>query len=174
MKRFHVLLDALATCRERHPQLQAVIVGEGYEREHLERVRRELGADDWVSLPGSVSDAELLDLYRRAWVVASASAHEGWGMTLTEAAACGTPAVATRIPDTRTRCSDGRSGLLVGDVDEFAGALDRVLADADLRARLCAGALAARGGAHMGRDCPGHAGSARSRSDSPPRVMRAG
>ena len=115
VKRFHVLLDALATCRERHPQLQAVIVGEGYEREHLEHVRRELGADDWVSLPGSVSDAELLDLYRRAWVVASASAHEGWGMTLTEAAACGTPAVATRIPGHEDAVGDGRSGILVDD-----------------------------------------------------------
>jgi glycosyltransferase involved in cell wall biosynthesis len=142
VKRFHVLLDALATCREHHPQLQAVIVGDGYEREHLERVRRELGADDWVSLPGSVSDAELLDLYRRAWIVASASAHEGWGMTLTEAAACGTPSVATRIPGHEDAVSDGRSGLLVGDVGELAGALDRVLGDADLRARLCAGARA--------------------------------
>src|SRR5262249_451646 len=56
-----------------------------------------LDASEWVSLPGHVSDTELVDLYRRAWLVASASAAEGWGMTITEAAACGTPAVVTDI-----------------------------------------------------------------------------
>ena len=55
-----------------------------------------------------MSDDELLDLYRRAWVVASASAREGWGMTLTEAAACGTPAVATRIAGHADAVVDGR------------------------------------------------------------------
>jgi hypothetical protein len=50
-----------------------------------------------VTLAGKVTDEEIVDLYRRAWVVASASIAEGWGMTLTEAAACGTPAVARRI-----------------------------------------------------------------------------
>ena len=48
-------------------------------------------------LPGRLSDDALVDLYRRAWVLASASAAEGWGMTVTEAAACGTPAVVTDI-----------------------------------------------------------------------------
>ncbi|MET1001222.1 MAG: glycosyltransferase, partial [Acidimicrobiia bacterium] len=52
-----------------------------------------------------------------------------------------TPAVATRIPGHEDAVSDGRSGILVGDVGELAGALDRVLGDAELRTRLCAGAL---------------------------------
>src|SRR5262249_38297042 len=97
VKRFHLLVDALVVNKERHPDLRAVIVGEGYERAALERQIAELGASDWISLPGRVDDVELLDLYRRAWMVASSSAHEGWGMTITEAAACGTPTVATRI-----------------------------------------------------------------------------
>ena len=59
--------------------------------------------------------SELLDLYRQAWVVASASAHEGWGMTLTEAAACGTPAVATRIAGHDDAVLHERTGLLVDD-----------------------------------------------------------
>ena len=45
----------------------------------------------------------------------SASAREGWGMTLTEAAACGTPAVATRIAGHADAVRDGRSGLLADD-----------------------------------------------------------
>ena len=62
-----------------------------------------------------MSDDELLDLYRRSWLVASASAREGWGMTLTEAAACGTPAVATRIAGHADAVVDGVTGLLVDD-----------------------------------------------------------
>ncbi len=62
-----------------------------YERPALEALRDELGATEWVSLPGHVSDDELVSWYRQAWVVASSSQREGWGMTLTEAAACGTP-----------------------------------------------------------------------------------
>src|SRR3546814_15682597 len=57
----------------------------------------ELGLDDAVELRGRVPDEELVELYQRAWVVASASSSEGWGMSLTEAAACGTPAVANHI-----------------------------------------------------------------------------
>jgi len=136
VKRFHLLIDALAAIRERHPGLQLVIAGEGYERDMLERRIAELDAASWISLPGHVDDDEVLSLFRRAWVLASASAHEGWGMTITEAAACGTPAVATRIAGHSDAIVDGRTGLLVDDSAELAHALDRLLADDKLRARL--------------------------------------
>jgi len=102
----------------------------------LEQRIAELDAASWISLPGHVDDDEVLSLFRRAWVLASASAHEGWGMTITEAAACGTPAVATRIAGHSDAIVDGRTGLLVDDAAELAHALDRLLADDKLRARL--------------------------------------
>jgi glycosyltransferase involved in cell wall biosynthesis len=136
VKRFHLLIDALAACKARHPALEAVIVGEGYERERLEAIRHEFGAEDWISLPGYVSDAELLDLYRRAWVVASTSAHEGWGMTITEAGACGTPSVATRIAGHEDAVRDGVTGLLADNEAAFTAALDRMLSDPALRERM--------------------------------------
>jgi glycosyltransferase involved in cell wall biosynthesis len=133
VKRFGALIDSLAPVRHRHPALELVIVGEGYEREALEAQVRELGASDWVSLPGRVDARTLLDLYRRAWVLASASAHEGWGMTVTEAAACGTPAVATRIAGHTDAIVDGRTGLLVGDPAAMGTAIERVIGDESLR-----------------------------------------
>ena len=123
------------------PDLRAVIVGEGYERPALEALRDELGATDWVDLPGRVSEEELVSWYRHAWVVASSSQREGWGMTLTEAAACGTPAVATAIAGHADAVVDGESGLLVDDVADLAPALARVLSDDVLRSRLSKGAL---------------------------------
>ncbi|HWF15310.1 MAG TPA: glycosyltransferase family 4 protein [Acidimicrobiales bacterium] len=142
VKRFDALLRALARAKADHPDLTAVIVGEGYERPALEALRDELGATEWVHLPGRVNDEELVDWYRRAWVVASSSQREGWGMTLTEAAACGTPAVATDIAGHADAVVDGESGLLVENVDEMAAALSRVLGDQVLRSRLSRGALA--------------------------------
>jgi glycosyltransferase involved in cell wall biosynthesis len=141
VKRFAGLIDSLATLRQRQPGLELVIVGEGYEREALEAQVHELGANDWVSLPGWIDRAALVDLYRRAWVLASASAHEGWGMTITEAAACGTPSVATRIAGHTDAIVHGRTGLLVDDPVEMGAAIERVVGDESLRRSMSEAAL---------------------------------
>ncbi len=141
VKRFELLVDALVGLKPRHPGLEAVIVGEGYMRDELEAQIHGARAEDWIRLPGYLSDGELLDLYRRAWAVASASAREGWGMTLTEAGACGTPGVVTRIAGHLDAVDDGQSGLVVDGRDDMVAALDRVLRDGALRERLSAGAL---------------------------------
>jgi glycosyltransferase involved in cell wall biosynthesis len=140
-KRFDELIRVAAEVHEAVPDLQLVIVGDGYERPQLEELATDLGARDWIRLAGKVSDEELLSLYRRAWCVASASIAEGWGMTLTEAAACGTPSVATDIAGHRDSVAAGRSGLLAPDRASLVADLRAVLVDAALRARLSAGAL---------------------------------
>ncbi|MGH9208188.1 MAG: glycosyltransferase, partial [Acidimicrobiales bacterium] len=127
--------------KSRHPDLEAVIVGEGYEREALEARIASQAAEDWIKLPGHLSDTDLVSLYRRAWVLASASVREGWGMTITEAGACGTPCVATRIAGHLDAVEPGRSGLLAASPQQLTGQLDAVLSDADLRARLGSGAV---------------------------------
>lgn len=141
VKRFDRLIRAVVRARAEVPDLQLRLVGTGPEREALDALVGELGADDVVSFAGRVDDDELVDLYRRAWMVASSSVREGWGMTLTEAAACGTPAVATRIAGHADAVAEGRSGLLADDDDELATHLVRVATDPDLRARLQQGAL---------------------------------
>jgi len=141
VKRFHLLIEALVQLRADHPGLRAVIAGEGYERPALEALVRAHGAGSWISLPGFVDDDALVDLYRSAWVVASSSLREGWGMTVTEAGACGTPSVATRIGGHEDAVDDGRSGILVDGTDGMVAALDNVLRDEVLRRRLGVGAL---------------------------------
>jgi glycosyltransferase involved in cell wall biosynthesis len=142
VKRFELLVESLVKARTQVPGLRAVIIGEGYERPMLEELRHAMGADDWLDLPGRVTDQELVGWYQKAWVVASSSLREGWGMTLTEAGACGTPAVATDIAGHRDAVVDGQSGLLAGTNDALAASLVRVLSDEELRARLSAGAAA--------------------------------
>ncbi len=141
VKRFPLLVDALVRLKAAHPDLRAVVAGEGYERPALESLIRAHGAEDWIDLPGFVDDDALLDLYRSAWVVASSSLREGWGMTVTEAGACGTPSVATRIGGHEDAVDDGKSGILVDGVDDMVAALDAVVRDEVLRRRLGIGAL---------------------------------
>jgi glycosyltransferase involved in cell wall biosynthesis len=141
VKRLHLLIGALLKLKPDHPELQAVISGEGYERSALETMIRDAGAESWISLPGYLTEAQLIDLYRRAWVLASTSLREGWGMTVTEAAACGTPSVVSKISGHQDAVLDGVTGLLVDRPDEFAGALDAVLRDDVLRKQLGMAAL---------------------------------
>lgn len=141
VKRVDRLVDALLKVKQQVPDLEATIVGEGYERDALETQIAAAGAADWLTLPGRVSDAELVALYQQAWVVTSASAREGWGMTLTEAAACGTPSVVTDIAGHRDAVARDSSGLLVPEPEDLAPALTTVLLDANRRAELTAGAL---------------------------------
>jgi glycosyltransferase involved in cell wall biosynthesis len=136
VKRFDLLVDTLVELKARHPALEAIIVGEGYRRDELEAQLHDHDADRWIHLPGYVAPDELVDLYRRAWVLASASAREGWGMTITEAAACGTPAVVTDVVGHRDSVADGVTGLLGAGRDGLEAALDRALSDPGLRARL--------------------------------------
>jgi glycosyltransferase involved in cell wall biosynthesis len=141
VKRFELLLDAAAEARAAVPGLRVRILGEGPSRVDLTRWVRQHGAEDWVELAGHVSRPRLRDHYREAWIVASASLAEGWGLSLTEAAACGTPAVATDIRGHRSSVVDGRTGILVPPA-QLGRTLAEVLGDTDRRAELADAALA--------------------------------
>jgi glycosyltransferase involved in cell wall biosynthesis len=136
VKNFLRLIEILARARRRFPDLEAVIVGEGSERSTLEARLQELGAASYIRLPGRVGSEELVGLYRRAWVVASTSIREGWGMTISEAAACQTPAIATRIAGHIDAIDHGVTGMLVDLDQDFGCELERVLSDPMLRRRL--------------------------------------
>jgi glycosyltransferase involved in cell wall biosynthesis len=141
VKDFPRLVRVMARVHESVPDARLVIVGEGYERDKIRSTIRDHDADEWVTLAGRVDDASLVDLYRCAWAVGSTSVREGWGMTVTEGAACGTPCVATRIAGHLDAVVDGQSGLLADSDDELVDAFRRVLTDGDLRQRLTDGAL---------------------------------
>jgi glycosyltransferase involved in cell wall biosynthesis len=141
VKRFDRLIRAAVKAHDEVPDLTLTIVGTGALREELGALVDELDAADYITFAGRVSDDELVELYRSGWAVVSSSVREGWGMTLTEAAACGTPAIATRIPGHIDAVAEGRSGLLADDVDGLTAHMVAVAEDRALRERLISGAL---------------------------------
>ncbi len=62
-------------------------------------------------------------------------------MTVTEAAACGTPSVVSRISGHEDAVVDGQTGLLFDTLDQMADGLYSVLSDEVLRKRLATAAL---------------------------------
>ena len=116
-----VVIRAFAEARDRVADLRLEVIGDGPEQSSLLALVADLGVADSVAFRGRISDDDLVDAYRRARLVVSASISEGWGMTLTEGAACGTPAVATDIAGHRDAVDDGRSGLLAADDSALSG-----------------------------------------------------
>ena len=135
-KRFDRLIEVLVLLRRSQPDMEAVIAGEGQERGALEELIRRHGAEAWISLPGRIDDTALLDLYQRAWVLASTSAYEGWGLTISEAAACATPAVVSPIAGHTDAVENGVTGYLAAPGPEMERRIGELLRDSRLRARM--------------------------------------
>jgi glycosyltransferase involved in cell wall biosynthesis len=138
------LLEAIPLVLPEVPTLRVVIVGEGDDRTRLEALARELNIQHAVTFTGFVSDQEKVSLLQQMWFKVATSSKEGWGLTVTEANACGTPVIASDVPGLRDAVQDGKTGLLYryGDVTNLAGKIKALLKDQELRARLSAGSLA--------------------------------
>jgi len=114
-----------------HPTATLEIAGAGDYRPALERLAASLDLSERVRFLGRISEAEKHLLLRRAWALVFASPKEGWGITNLEAAASGTPVVASNSPGIRESVRDGETGFLVphGDVHAMAEAMGRLAAD---------------------------------------------
>ena len=125
-KGVHHVIRAFAAMRDRTATLE--IAGAGDYRAALEALARSLDLGDRVKFLGRISEPEKLALLRRAWALVFASPKEGWGITNLEAAACGTPVVASNSPGIRESVRHGETGYLVahGDAGAMAEAMDRL------------------------------------------------
>lgn len=142
-KRIDLIVLAFARVLRTHQQARLIIAGQGDARPMLEKLVRHLGIEQSVEFAGFVADADKCDLFRRAWVHMLTSPKEGWGITNIEAAACGTPTIASDAPGLRDSVVHGVTGYLVphGDVSAIATRLQEVIDNQEQRSRLSAQAL---------------------------------
>lgn len=145
-KGHHLALGAWCRVAPKHAGLRHYVVGnatgDGYHRSLLARVES-AGLADRVEFLGNVSEDEKVDLLQRAQVfvhtpvTASDGGFEGFGIVYLEAAACGVPAIGTRDCGAEDAIENEVTGLLVAQTeDAVAAALERLLADAELRGRI--------------------------------------
>ena len=138
-----VLLDAWESLARSRPDARLVLVGSGTAEADLRARLKGRAHADSVHFEGFVSEEEKVRWLQRAEVLVQPSHKEGWGLTVLEANACGTPVVATRVPGLQDSVQHGETGLLVegGDREALAQAIGRILADPSLRDHLVQGAL---------------------------------
>lgn len=128
-KRVDLILRAVARLRREGIRVSLLVAGKGDDENRLRTLSRRLGLGDSVSFLGFVGEGEKIDLFRRAWVHVLTSPNEGWGISALEAAACGTPTLASDSPGLRDVVRDGETGVLVphGDVGALARGLRRLV-----------------------------------------------
>jgi glycosyltransferase involved in cell wall biosynthesis len=130
------LVRGLAALVERGVDALLCLVGDGPDRDDVERLAKQLGVDDRCRLVGFQTD--LSRWYAAFDAFCLTSANEGTPVAAIEALAAGKPVVATRAGGTETVVDHGESGFLVpvGDVDALAARLAELAADPVLRERL--------------------------------------
>ncbi|NNF14520.1 MAG: glycosyltransferase family 4 protein [Gemmatimonadetes bacterium] len=137
-KRVDLILEAVDRLGGRGLNVLLDVVGKGEREVALRGQADRLGVADRVHFHGFVSEGEKVEFLRRSWVHVLTSPKEGWGISAIEAAACGTPTVASDAPGLRESVVDGETGVLVphGDAGALADALEGLLRDVELRTRL--------------------------------------
>lgn len=129
-KGYDFLLDIINGISE----VDLIIVGEGPEREHLEKRISELGLGKRVILAGNVSEEKKFQYLYNADIYVLSSVHEGFGIVLQEAMQVGLPIVSTDFGGQVDIIKDGENGYLIkyGDVGSATKAISALLSDDDL------------------------------------------
>lgn len=149
-KGFATLIDACAQLQARGRVFECHIFGTGPLMAELRRRADSAGLASMVELPGWAPAGQLRDAMGTAAVfampsrVAAGGDRDGIPNVVLEAMAAGLPVVATDVSGMPEAVSDGVTGLLVepDDANALAEALERVLSDTELSARLGAAARA--------------------------------
>ena len=126
-KRLELVIRCLPELLRRWPDLELHIVGDGAARPGLEAETLRLGLGSSVTFHGMVDEDTKVRLVATGWVGATASAFEGWCLSVIEANAAGLPMVGLHRPGVRDSIRDGETGWLARSEEELAATLSRAI-----------------------------------------------
>ncbi len=146
LKGVSVAVEALAALRNDHPDAHLVVVGGpsgprgAAEVDRVTQLVSDLNLDDRVLFVPPQAHELLSSFYRAADVCLVPSRSESFGLVALEAAACGTPVVASDVGGLRSLVDHGRTGYLVeeSDPEVYAGWIRQILAQPALADQLSA------------------------------------
>lgn len=150
MKRAALCIQALKIFKDKYSTSRLAIIGNGPEEKNLETLVRELDLAKNVifvnknnfHLSKTKNDLKVAYM-QESWALLLPSVKEGWGMVVTEAAACGTPAIVSDVTGLRDSVINGKTGIILSSsptTDELAEAMKELM-DKNKREQLSKGAL---------------------------------
>ena len=138
-------------CAHDFPDIRLVVVGSGWWQDALHQYVAERGLAHLVTFEGHVDEQRKHEILAASWVLALPSLKEGWGLVVGEAAQHQVPTLAYRSAGGTTESvTDGVTGLLAADRDDFETLLRRLIADDDLPDDARRGRLEAGHELHLG------------------------
>jgi len=143
-KHVDTMLRAMGLLSERFRDARILVIGRGGAQERLAALARELGLAERTRFTGFVTDEERDALLASTRVCVCPSEKEGWGLTVIESNATGTPVVARDAPGLRESVRHGETGFLVPDKspEQFAERIAQLLDDDELSTRMSGDAMA--------------------------------
>ena len=137
-KQINLLIRSLLRLLYRYPNLKLHLIGEGDDYNQLQDLSRRLGIEKSVIFHGYVSEKLKVDIISSAWILVNPSSHEGWGITIIEAAACGTTSVGSCIDGLKDSINDNQTGLLFenGSIYQLSQKINDILSQPGLRYKL--------------------------------------
>jgi glycosyltransferase involved in cell wall biosynthesis len=120
MKRVDLCIQAMVEVLKQEPAAELVIVGNGPDKERLQNMIVELDLQNNVKIldkgafyVDKKTNDPKITLMQEAWMLLLPSVKEGWGMVITEAAACGTPSIVSNVTGLRDSVLHEKTGLVL-------------------------------------------------------------
>lgn len=134
-KNIEVAIKAFAEVIKRYPEALLTIAGFGESLKNLKQLTQELKIEKSVHFTGRVSEEAKYKLLSQSWAMIQPSMIEGWGITVIEANASGTPVIASNVNGLRDSVVDGKTGLLIKpkDIKMFSRAMMNLIEDKEFR-----------------------------------------
>lgn len=142
-KNIDVAIKAFSHVRKFFPTATFTIAGTGESEQELKSLVKQLKLTKAIRFVGFVSSQKKKQILSESWLSVQPSMVEGWGITVIEANACGTPVVASNVEGLKDSVRHNKTGLLVPpkDTAAFAKAIEKLFTSDKLRASLSTEAL---------------------------------
>lgn len=146
MKRADLCIKAMKKVISQYPKASLYILGNGQEERRLESLvyRENLTKNiKFINKNNFFINKSIKDLkvesMQKSWALLLPSVKEGWGMVVTEAAACGTPAIVSNVTGLRDSVMDGKTGIVLSrnpSPDELSNTMIKIIEDSALRRKI--------------------------------------
>lgn len=142
-KNIDIAIYAFKLYRKNNHTARFTIAGDGSAKPELESLVRDLHLRQSVQFTGKVEEREKIKLLSQSWAAIQHSSYEGWGMTVIETNAGGTPVIASDVNGLRDSVVNNKTGLLVPlkNIKALAVAMETITLNTDMRMSLSKGAL---------------------------------